>query len=426
MKNAWVVSVNMGYGHQRTAYPLKYLAFENKIINANDYKVIPERDKNIWESTRKFYEFISNFERIPLLGNFIFSIYDIFQRILSFYPKRELSEPNFSLKRIYSLFKRGWGADLIEKLKKDQLPLVTTFFPPAFMAEFFHYPGEIFCVVCDTDISRSWASFNPKLSRIKYFVPNERVIERLKLYGVKEENIFLTGYPLPLENIGTEKMEILKEDLRHRILNLDPQKRYFEKYKTLIKTILGELPQKSDHPLTLMFSVGGAGAQKEIGIKILKSLKKNILDGEIKLILSAGIREKVKNYFEKEIGRELPFADLKGHVEILYREKIEDYFKEFNQKLRKTDVLWTKPSELSFYSALGLPIIIAPPVGSQEKFNRRWILKSGFGESQGDPNNTDQWLFDWLDQGYLAERAVEGFIEGEKFGTLNIQKIIEK
>jgi len=426
MKNAWVVSVNMGYGHQRTAYPLKYLAFENKIINANDYKGIPERDKNIWESTRKFYEFISNFERIPLIGNFIFSIYDIFQRILSFYPKRELSEPNFSLKQIYSLLKRGWGADLIEKLKKDQLSLVTTFFPPAFMAEFFHYPGEIFCVVCDTDISRSWASFNPRLSRIKYFVPNERIVERLKLYGVKEENIFLTGYPLPLENIGTEKMEILKEDLRHRILNLDPQKRYFEKYKTLIKTVLGELPQKSDHPLTLMFSVGGAGAQKEIGIKILKSLKKNILDGEIKLILSAGIREKVKNYFEKEIGRELPFADLKGHVEILYREKIEDYFKEFNQKLRKTDVLWTKPSELSFYSALGLPIIIAPPVGSQEKFNRRWLLKSGFGESQGDPNNTDQWLFDWLDQGYLAERAVEGFIEGEKLGTVNIQKIIEK
>ena len=87
MKNAWVVSVNMGYGHQRTAYPLKYLAFENKIINANDYKGLPERDTNIWESTRKFYEFISNFERIPLLGNFIFSIYDIFQRILSFYPK---------------------------------------------------------------------------------------------------------------------------------------------------------------------------------------------------------------------------------------------------------------------------------------------------------------------------------------------------
>jgi len=33
----WLISVNMGYGHQRTAYPLKDLAFEEKIINANDY-----------------------------------------------------------------------------------------------------------------------------------------------------------------------------------------------------------------------------------------------------------------------------------------------------------------------------------------------------------------------------------------------------
>jgi len=31
-----------------------------------------------------------------------------------------------------------------------------------------------------------------------------------------------------------------------------------------------------------------------------------------------------------------------------------------------------------------------------------------------------------LNRGYLAEVAMEGFIEGEKLGTLNIQKIIEK
>ncbi|PIV64865.1 MAG: hypothetical protein COS09_02615, partial [Candidatus Nealsonbacteria bacterium CG01_land_8_20_14_3_00_12] len=100
--------------------------------------------------------------------------------------------------------------------------------------------------------------------------------------------------------------------------------------------------------------------------------------------------------------------------------------KEFNQKLRKTDILWTKPSELSFYAALGLPIIIAPPIGSQEEFNKRWLLKSGFGALEENPSYTDQWLFDWLNRGYLAEAAMEGFIEGEKLGTINIQKIIEK
>ena len=431
-QEAWIISVNMGYGHQRTAYPLKSLAFDGKIINANNYPGIPEKDRSTWETSRKFYEFISNFYRVPFIGKAIFAIFDRFQKILGFYPKRNLSKPNLQLKLTYSSIKKGWGRDLIEKLKtqnsklKTNLPIVTTFFTPAFMAEFFNYSGQIFLIVCDADISRTWASLNPKISKIKYFAPTERVVERLKLYGVKPENIFLTGYPLPLENIGQETMEVLKEDLRYRILNLDPQKKYFEKYKILIEEHLGNLPKKSDHPLTIMFAVGGAGAQKEIGIKIVKSLVEKIKKGEIKLILSAGIREKVKEYFEKEISRGPSSEYLSENIEILYQKTIKDYFKEFNQKLRKTDILWTKPSELSFYSALGLPIIIAPPVGSQEEFNKRWLLKSGFGLLQENPNYTEQWLFDWLKQGYLAEAAMQGFVEGEQLGTLKIKEIISK
>jgi len=425
MEKAWVISVNMGYGHQRTAYPLRDLAFKGEIINANSYQGIPEKDRKIWEGTRRFYEFISNFSRIPLVGKTAFSIYDKFQKILGFYPKRDLSQPNFNLKQIYSFFKKDWGKDLIEKLKITPLPLITTFFPPAFMAEFFNYPGDIFCVVCDADISRTWAPLNPKESKIKYFAPTERVVERLKLYGVKKENIFLTGYPLPLENIGVNPpaggLEILKEDLRLRLLNLDPKKRYFEKYKTLIEEKVGKLPEKSDHPLTILFSVGGAGAQKEIAIKIVKSLRERIKRGEIKIILSVGIREKIKKYFEKNLA-EIKLNEAKPHcAEIIFEKDIESYFQKFNLALRKTDILWTKPSELSFYSALGIPIIISSSIGSQEEFNMRWLLKSGFGIFQENPNYTNQWLFDWLEKGYLAEAAMEGFVEGEKLGTLNIE-----
>ena len=428
MEKAWVISVNMGYGHQRTAYPLRDLAFKGEIINANSYQGIPEKDRKIWEGTRRFYEFISNFSRIPLVGKTAFSIYDKFQKILGFYPKRDLSQPNFNLKQIYSFFKKDWGKDLIEKLKINPLPLITTFFIPAFMAEFFNYPGEIFCVVCDADISRTWAPLNPKESKIKYFASTERVIERLKLYGVKEENIFLTGYPLPLENIGVSPpaggLEILKEDLRLRLLNLDPKKRYFEKYKTLIEEKVGKLPEKSDHPLTILFSVGGAGAQKEIAIKIVKSLRERIKRGEIKIILSVGIREKIKKYFEKNLAEIKCNEERARYVEIIFGKDIESYFQKFNQVLRKTDILWTKPSELSFYSALGIPIIISSSIGSQEEFNMRWLLKSGFGIFQENPRYTRQWLIDWLDRGYLAEAAMEGFIEGEKLGTFNIEKII--
>lgn len=429
-KKVWLISVNMGYGHQRTAYPLKNLAYEEKIINANDYQRIPKKDRVIWETTRKFYEFISNFKRTPLLGNLVFAIFDTFQKILSFYPKRDLSKPNFQLKQNYSLIKKGWGRDFVDKLKiknkklKRNLPLISTFFTPVFMAEFFNYPDEIFCVICDADISRSWVPLRPKKSKIKYFAPTERVVERLKLYGVKKENIFLTGYPLPLENIGGENTEILKEDLRNRLLNLDPQRKYFKKYQVLIEENLRKLPEKSDHPLTLMFSVGGAGVQKEIGIKIVNGLAKKIEDDELKIILTAGIREKVKEYFKKSIEKLGLEGYLGQNIEIIFERDIESYFQKFNLALKKTDILWTKPSELSFYSALGLPIIIAPSVGSQEEFNMRWLLKSGFGILQENPNYTREWLFDWLEKGYLAEAAMQGFIEGEKLGTFNIEKII--
>ena len=431
-QKAWIVTVNMGYGHQRTAEPLHELG---KIINANDYEGIPEKDKTIWQSMRRSYEFISHFSRIPVIGKATFSIYDRFQKIFSFYPKRDLSKSNFTLEKIYSLFQKGWGRDLIEKLKvksqklKVNLPIISTFFTPAFMAEYFNYPGQIFCVVCDADISRTWAPLKPKESKIKYFAPTERVTERLKLYGVKPENIFLTGYPLPLENIGSEKMEILKEDLRNRILNLDPKKKYFEKYGSLVLEKLGSLSEKSDHPLTILFSVGGAGVQKEIGVKILKCLTPWVKEKKIKIVLSAGIRENVKKYFEKNI-KKLELEEFyRGltpvrSIEIIFEKDIESYFQKFNLVLRKTDILWTKPSELSFYSALGIPIIISSPIGSQEEFNMRWLLKSGFGILQEDPDYINQWLFDWLGKGYLAEAAMEGFVEGEKLGTFKISQMI--
>ena len=429
-QKAWVVDVNMGYGHQRTAYPLKDLTPYGELISANDYKEIPKKDRQIWENSRKFYEFISNFRRVPLIGKFAFSLFDKFQEILTFYPKRDLSNPNLYLKQTYSLINKGWGKHLIRNLSKKPLPLITTFFVPAFMAEAFNYPGDIFCVICDADIARSWAPLNSSQSKIKYLVPNSRVLERLILYGVKKKNIFLTGYPLPKENIGIHssgnELKILKHDLSYRLLNLDPKKRYREQYKPLIKGIMGNLPRKTNHPLTITFAVGGAGAQKEIGVKILKSLSLKIKTKEIKIILVAGIRKEVKNYFLEQIEYLGLKRNLNKNIEIIWEKNIEDYFKKFNQALRKTDILWTKPSELSFYTALGLPIIIAPTIGSQEDFNKQWLLRLGSAIPQENPDYTVQWLFDFLESGWFAEAAMQGFIEAEKLGTSNIKKIISR
>ncbi len=414
-KEAWVVAVDMGYGHQRSAYPLRHLAPQGKVLNANSYEGIPQKDRKIWEASKRFYDFISTFRRVPVIGKLAFAIFDRSQRILSFYPARDLSRPNFQLRQNYNFIKKGWGRDLIERLKENPLPLITTFFTPAFMAEFYNYPGEIYCVIPDADISRSWAALNPKKSRIKYFVPNSRTSERLQLYGVNPNNIFLTGFPLPKENIGGEDMAILKNDFRQRLANLDPQKRYYKTYGAMVERELGKLFPPS-RPLTIMFAVGGAGAQKELGVKIVKNLAGVLRNGKVRIILVAGIRKEVRDYFLENL-------DGPENVEIIFAEDINSYFSKFNEALRRTDILWTKPSELSFYSALGLPILVAPPIGSQERFNQRWLLKSGFGLSQGRIDHTEEWLFDWLDKGYFAECAMEAYMEGRQLGTFIIEKL---
>ena len=420
-KKAWVIAADMGYGHQRTAYPLRDMAFGGKVINANNYEGIPAKDKKFWGSSKYWYELVSRIKNILIIGTIPFSIMDKFQKILTYYPKRDLSYPNFNTKNVFKYIKKGWGNDLVSRLKKNPLPIVSTFFTPAFMAEEFKYPNQVYCVVCDADTNRSWVSLRPEKSKIKYLAPCTWVQNRLKLYGVKPENIILTGYPLPKENLG-ENLETLKEDLKNRLVNLDPQKKYRKIYEPLIKGSLGKLPEKSNHPLTIMFSIGGAGAQKELCLTIVNSLEKEIKSKKLRFIIAVGVREELRKYFADN----LKGLKLDGWVSVISAITTNEYFKIFNEALRETDVLWTKPSELSFYAGLGIPIIIAPTIGSQEDFNKRWLLHVGAGISQEDPKYADQWFYDYLNAGDLAEVAMRGFIEIEKMGTYNIEKLISK
>lgn len=422
---AWVVTVDMGYGHQRAAYPFLDIA-QNGIITANNYPGIPEADKFIWQNSRFFYEFISRFKMVPLIGEKVFDLYDKIQAIPKFYPKRDLSNANLQLKQMYKLFRdSNWGKHLIDKLAKNPLPFITTFFATAMMAEFFNYPEDIYCILCDADISRAWVPPEPHKSKIIYLAPNKRVEERLKLYGVKPEKIILTGFPLPEENIG-ERLRILKQDLGKRLIQLDPQKIYISQYKKTLYSQLGRanFKLKSSRPLTITFAVGGAGAQRELGIEIVRSLKKDILAKKIKINLIAGVNEEVNKYFRKELRQLKLSKEIGKGIEILFKNSKNEYFKFFNKILRNSDILWTKPSELCFYCALGLPIIMAPPIGSQEIFNHKWLQLIGAGIDQEDPKYTNEWLNDWLNSGWLAEAAMQGFIETFKYGTYNIKKII--
>jgi len=420
-KRAWVVSVNMGYGHARTAYALKNIA-EGGIVSANDYEDIPSADRRIWGTSRKFYESISKLHDFPIIGGAMFHAYDQFQKIYPLYPYRDLSRANPQVRQMYGLIRSGWGRHLIEKLSKNPLPLFTTFFTVAFMAEEFGYPGEIYCIICDADVSRAWAPLNPRQSRIYYCASTERVVKRLQEYGVKKDRIIFTGYPLPQENIGEHDEEIVKKDLGRRLLNLDPERKYLDEYAPLVKAHLGKIPGSSGHPLTLVFAVGGAGVQSSLGIAIVKSFRRALRDKKIKIVLIAGTHEHVKNYFESRVREEGMSSG--GQIQILYDSNGYEYFRKFNEALRATDVLWTKPSELSLYSALGIPVLIAHPIGSQEEFNSRWLSEIGAGVLPKGSAYAHEWFFDYLKSGIFARAAMQGFVEGNREGTRAIEKIV--
>lgn len=423
---AWIVAVDMGYGHQRAAYPLRHLSPDGKVLIANNYPGIPKSDHRLWNGSRRIYEFFSRLNNIPLIGQKLFDIMDIFQSITPFYPRHDMSRPNFQVKDMYAIIHRGWGKTLIEYLNTKNIPLITTFFTVAFMAEEHKFKGEIYVVICDSDIARSWVPAAPQKSRIKYLAPCRRVVDRLKEYGIKDENIFLTGFPLPEENTDGNQLTTIKADLSERIINLDPEHRYRDKYAETVKQFLHniKIDDRHEHPLTLTFAVGGAGAQKTLAKNILFSLKKKLLEEKINLNLVAGTRNDVYTFFKDCItknGLEKAFG---RNLKIIYELDKEDYFRAFNLALRSSDMLWTKPSELVFYSALGLPIIIAPSVGSQEEFNHTWLKTIGAGISQNNPRYTDEWLFDWINSGWLAQAAMSGFLDGRQFGVRNIIDVV--
>lgn len=430
IQKAWVVAVDMGYGHQRAAFALRSLAFKNRIVNANSYPGIPLLDKLIWKEIRQLYEIVSRFKKVPVIGDLVFSLFiDQFQEIKEFYPKTQgIEPPTLQLKQMYGLIeKRNWGKHLISVLNRNPLPLITTFSVIAFMAEHWEYKGPIMLVETDADVARSWVPLRPAKSKILYCAPTDRVQERLKSYGVPPGKIFLTGFPLP-ESLSGKGMLKAKQNLAKRLSRLDPARAYLAKYSDVVRRYLGSVPPmaKSPSPARLTFPVGGAGAQKELGAEILEGIAPLLASKEFELNLVAGIRKEVAEYWTKCIEEQGLKKFLGKSVRVFSARTKEKAFEEFEDVLRKTDVLWTKPSELSFYTALGIPLIIAPPIGSQEIQNRKWILYVGAGIDQLSPKICYQWLPDLVRKGILAEAAMQGFVEVEKNGVENIVKLLRQ
>jgi len=416
-----VVAVEMGYGHLRAARPLARLMGAETTLVDKPPLVGPE-EQRLWERVRRAYELTSRLSQLPVVGLPLRWVLDAITDIPHLHPYRDLSAPTSGVLTLERLIRRRLGQGLVERLRETGAPLLTTFYSPAIAADRAGL-DNLFCVVTDSDINRVWAPVAPERTSIRYLVPTQRAGRRLRSYGVPAHRITFTGFPLPHELVGGTGLATLRRNLAARLVRLDPTREFRRAFRDELQHFLGALPAEEEgRPPLLTFAVGGAGAQAGLPRQFLPGLRPAIEEGRLRLALVAGVRPEVAGRFREELER----AGLDGApgVEILLAGDLEEYFRRFDELMAGTDVLWTKPSELTFYAALGLPVLCAPPVGVHERYNRRWAVESGAALRQRDAHFAWEWISDWLEEGALAGAAWSGFMRLPKFGLYQILETV--
>jgi hypothetical protein len=415
-----VVAVEMGYGHLRAARPLaRFLGVE--VVHVDRPPLVGQEEQRIWERVRRAYELTSRLSQLPVVGLPLRWVLDSITDIPHLHPYRDLSAPTRGVLTLERLIRRNLGQGLVERLRGTQAPLLTTFYSPAIAADRAGL-NNVFCVVTDSDINRIWAPVDPEHTAIRYLVPTPR---RLQSYGVPAHRITFTGFPLPHELVGGPHLGALTRNLAARLVRLDPSREFRRYFRDELAHFLGPLPAEEEgRPPLLTFAVGGAGAQVGLARAFLPGLRPAIESGRLRVALVAGVRREVAESFAEAVAGAGLEGELGNGLRILLAGSMDEYFDLFDGLMAGTDILWTKPSELTFYAALGLPVVCAPHVGVHERYNRRWVRESGAGLVQRDGRFAWEWIADWLDDGTLAGAAWSGFTRLPKFGLYQILEAV--
>ena len=138
----------------------------------------------------------------------------------------------------------------------------------------------------------------------------------------------------------------------------------------------------------------------------------------------AGTRPEVLRAFSDAVARNGLERVLDHDITLIHGRDFKSYYETFNRALLRTDVLWTKPSELSFYPALGLACMLSRPLGAHERYNRRWLREQGVGLKHRRLDYARGWFEEWLEDGTLAGAAWSGFVRLPKHGTERIVQLV--
>jgi hypothetical protein len=418
-----VVALDMGYGHLRAAHALAE-ALGIEVALADRPPLAEGEELLLWAASRRLYESVSRLSQVPVAGRPLRALLDVMTDIPPLHPFRDLSAAGFQTRALARRLDKGLGEGLAARLKATGEPLLTTYFTPALAADRAGCE-PVWCVVTDSDIARVWAPADPAASRIRYLAPTHRALRRLRAYGVPEANLHLTGFPLPHALLGGPELPALRRNLAARLVRLDPEGAFRGGLRRDLERDLGPLPAAEEgRPPRVAFAVGGAGAQTALGERLAAGLAPEVLEGRLRLALVAGVRAAVAERFAGAAAAAGLDDAPPGAFEVLHEPDLTAYLACFDRLLAGTDVLWTKPSELSFYAALGLPLVLSWPVGAHERYNRRWLIENGAGLKQRNLHHPGGWLAELLADGTLAAAAWSGYTRLSKHGLYRILELL--
>ena len=412
-----VVAIEMGYGHMRPATALA-AALGTPVHACDRAPLAGEDEVKEWNRSRRIYEALTRWSTVPGIGAAFRPLVRSLTGIRELHQDVDHTQSTWPVKHLDKLIrKRGMGDQLVEVLRETGRPLLTTYFMPALAADAGGIE-RIYLVVTDSDISRVWVGPRPEATRIQYLAPCSRVVRRLQKYGVPRANLHATGFPLPPALLGGPTFPTLRRHLAARLVRLDPKGRFRTAHSELLGPSLGTpLPEEvQGEPPRVTFAVGGAGAQTSLVRQFLPSLRAALDADALRLTLVAGIREGVEARMQDAVAACGLSDHLGGALEILRRDTLPAYFTAFDELMARTDVLWTKPSEVVFYGALGIPLVFSPPVGEHERYNQRWARDKGAGIEQRNPRHAGRWLRECLEDGRFAMNAWSGFVQMPKAG----------
>jgi hypothetical protein len=415
-----VAAIDMGYGHLRPAAALAdYL--QAQVLQMDKPPLGDAHDHRFWERTRTLYEPLTRFSQLPGIGPPMRAVLNTITAIPDAWPVRDLSGPTQGTRWMQRAACEGAGRALAKHLLTTGEPLLATFYGAAILAE-LHGAHRLHCLVTDSDVNRVWAPPAPAKSEIVYFAPSDRARRRMLSYGVSPAKVRLTGYPLPHELVGGRERTILKQNLARRLARLRISGNLYK----LAESELGPLPE-ADGPPLIVFAVGGAGAQVPLARALIRGMKPQIEQGKLRLALVAGRRAEVADALRQALRGASLQAIFPGDtpksqnaVELLEDPDVFSYFRRLNALLARADVLWSKPSEMTFFAGLGLPFISAPPVGVHEAWNLRWANDRGAALPQHEPATAGEWLMEWLEDGVLAGAALSGHLRMPQLGLYEI------